>query len=516
MKLISQRVHMNKCGCRESRQITLDRDFNVPDARPDVLSIMKEQGNIQIEEVQLKEGRAVVKGILFFQILYAAEGEVPVSEMSGTIPFEETLLLSCAERQEDLRAKAEIGDLRSEWINSRKIAIKALLSLEVRAETVCDTEGATDVEEGPDVYTKRKEMEVSRLVFSGRDTIRSREEWKVPGTKDAIGEILYSDFRLMETDMRLMENELQVNGQASLFVIYLSDGDNPELNYFETAMPVEGTISCGGCDSDMVVQAVSEIHSRDLEIKQDEDGENRILDAEFVIGFDIRVFGQERLALLTDFYSTKEICEPVYENAYFENLIVQNRSRARISGSFSVTGSAPLQIWNVTGDLRVDRLEQKEDVLLAEGVIDVNILYTTGEKEKPIASAKGVIPFEHRIEAEGIRPDSHVHLQCTMEQISANPAGDNEIEIKAAAGMEVTAFRRMEEPVISGFEIRERDKTACSREPGMTGYIVREGEDMWDIAKRFFTTGERIRDVNHLDGEEVKAGDALLILKESC
>ena len=93
MNLITKRVHMNRCNGREVKQLTLDRDFNVPDARPDALQIMKEQGEVQIEEVHMMEGKASVKGLLHFQILYASDGDIPVSEMTGTIPFEETIPL---------------------------------------------------------------------------------------------------------------------------------------------------------------------------------------------------------------------------------------------------------------------------------------------------------------------------------------------------------------------------------------------------------------------------------------
>lgn len=96
MKLIMQRVHMNKCNCREKKQITLDRDFNVPDAKPDALQIMKEQGEIQIEEAHMMEGKASVRGAMHFQILYATDGGAGISEMSGSIPFEEMVPLSCA------------------------------------------------------------------------------------------------------------------------------------------------------------------------------------------------------------------------------------------------------------------------------------------------------------------------------------------------------------------------------------------------------------------------------------
>ena len=77
MRLITQRVHMNKCNCREYRQVTLDRDFNVPDAKPDALTIMKEQANVQVEEARMLDGKASIKGQLEFQVLYAVDGDKP-------------------------------------------------------------------------------------------------------------------------------------------------------------------------------------------------------------------------------------------------------------------------------------------------------------------------------------------------------------------------------------------------------------------------------------------------------
>ena len=327
MKLIMQRVHMNKCNCREKKQITLDRDFNVPDAKPDALQIMKEQGEIQIDEAHMMEGKASVRGAMHFQILYATDGGAGISEMSGSIPFEEMVPLSCAERGDELTVQAAFGDLRSELINSRKLGIKAIVNLDVKAETVCDGEGAVDLEEADNVYSKKKTLDV----------------------------------QLGEMNTRMMENELQVDGQATFFVIYLGEGEEGSINYFENTIPVEGTIDCGGCQPDMVVQVMTGLHSRDIEIKEDEDGENRVMDVELVVDFDIKVYGQEQLELLTDFYSLKTICKPIYEESFFENLIMHNKNKAKISGKISAGDYSPLQIWNVTGDLRIDRQTQQQD-----------------------------------------------------------------------------------------------------------------------------------------------------------
>lgn len=514
MKLITQKVHMNKCNCRETKQITLDRDFNVPDARPDALQIMKEQGEIQIEEVHMVEGKASVKGELKFQILYAVEGDLPVSEMSGSIPFDELIPLSCADQGDELTVHAEIGDLRSELINSRKLGMKAIVNLEVSAGTVCDGEGAVDIEEDADIYTKKKMLEVSRLVFSKKDTLRVRDEWKIPGTKDAIGHILYSDIQMGEMNARIEEEQLRVEGQAQIFIIYLSDGEEPELNFFENTLPIEGQIECHGCDSGMVAQVITGIHSRDLEVKEDEDGESRVLDAELVVDFDIKVYGQEQLELLTDFYSPKVKCKPVYEDSFFENLLVHNKSKCRITGKIMAGDYVPLQIWNVSGDLRIDRKEQRENGVFVEGVVDVSVLYLTGDERIPLATVKGSVPFEQLVEAQGMTPDSNVWLHGTLEQISGTMTGDKEIEIKVVAALDLIAFEKIEEPIISDYESEEIDWKAWSREPGIVGYVVQPGETMWDIAKAFLTTVASIMEINQRDNEQVRAGDILLILKE--
>lgn len=516
MKLIMQRVHMNKCNCRESKQITLDRDFNVPDARPDALQIMKEQGEIQIEEAHMVEGKASIKGNLRFQILYAADNDTRISEMSGSIPFEEMIPLHCAERNDELTVHATIGDLRSELINSRKLGIKAIVTLDVKAETVCDGEGAVDMDEADNVYCQKKMLDISRLVFSKKDTLRVRDEWKIPGTKDAIGRVLYTDVQLGEMNTRMLENELQVDGQATFFVIYIGEGEDGAMNYFENTIPIQGTIDCSGCRPDMVEQVTSGIHSRDIEIKEDEDGENRVMDVELVVDFDIKVYGQEQLELLTDFYSLQEKCKPIYQESFFENLLVHNKNKAKITGRVETGEYAPLQIWNVTGELRIDRQTQQENAVVVEGVVDASILYLTGNEEIPLATVKASVPFTQTVEAEGITENSNVWLQGTLEQISGTVTGDKEIEIKAIAALDLIAFERIEEPIICDYETEEIDWKERSREPGMVGYVVQEGETLWDVAKQFGTTEDSIREINQMEQSNIQSGDILLVLKEVC
>ena len=116
MRLVTKRVHMNKCSDTKEQQITVDKDFNVPDAKPDVASVMKEQGRIEIEEARLVAGKARIEGTLHFQLLYTPE-EGGICQMTGTIPFDESISMPEAGENDEIKVEATIEDLRSQIIN---------------------------------------------------------------------------------------------------------------------------------------------------------------------------------------------------------------------------------------------------------------------------------------------------------------------------------------------------------------------------------------------------------------
>ena len=59
------------------------------------------------------------------------------------------------------------------------------------------------------------------------------------------------------------------------------------------------------------------------------------------------------------------------------------------------------------------------------------------------------------------------------------------------------------------------DLEHIEKRPGITGYIVRDGDILWDLAKKYNTTVEGIMEVNDLESGDIKAGDRLLIFKEN-
>lgn len=517
MELIKQRVHMNRCNSRENVRVTLDTDFNVPDIKPDARTVMQQKGEVMIEEIRILDGKADIRGALYFTILYAGEDEIPICDLSGNIPINETVNLGCeSTREDEITVHTMIEDLRIELINSRKFGIKAIINMEVLAETIYDGEGAVDIEGDESILKKKKTMDITRLILSKKDTLRVRDECKIPGTKDTIGRILYDDVSLLEVETRVGEDKLVLSGEASLFIIYLSADEVPQLNFHECIIPLNGEVNCGGCDETNVVQAEVGIHGRELEVKSDEDGEDRVIDVEIILELDIKAFGEEQIELLTDFYSTKKECRPVLQTSYFENLIMKNKSKSRVNGKIELnTVHPPLQIWKVSGDVRVDEKRVVEDGVEVEGVIDINVLYQSADDNVPLAASAGLLPFEQHIQIPDILSDSDIRMNAGLEQISGSLLGENEADIKAVVVLDVLVFNNIEEPIIADFEIEELNCSAREKEPGLIGYVVKRGDELWNIAKEFYTTVDTIMDINKLENDVVHEGDVILVMKEA-
>ncbi len=515
MELIKQRVHMNKCNCRNQVQITLSNDFNVPDAKADALSLIKDKGEITIDEVRFVSGKGTVKGKMDFSLLYLGDEDGhPVCDLTGSVPFEETVSLEDACREDDVSVNYTIDDLQTELINSRKIGVKAIVTLEVVAESLYDGEGAVGISDDDEVMTRRRLMDVTQMAICKKDTYRFRDEWSLPATKTAIRKILYEDITLMDMETRPVDEKINISGQVKIFLLYMTEEEDSKLEFYENILPISGSVECNGCDESMVSHIQIGIHSRDLVLKEDEDGERRTLDLELVLNLMMKIYRQEEMEVLTDFYSTTRELRPVYTDSYFENLLMKNTGKCRVSGKLTWSEEEmPLQIWNVSGTLFVDQKEIVESGVKISGVIDASILYVSGKEDIPLGSLKGSIPFEQIVEIRDVKPDTLIFVNSCLDQITAAMLGDGEIEIKAVVSLDVIAFDRVVMPMISDYTVEELDKSMRNKAPGLIGYVVKDGECLWDIAKQYYTTIESVMELNGLENENIRTGDMLLLAK---
>ena len=128
MELVKKNLQILREKSKAINQITFDEDFNVPDVKPDISRMIQRKGEVKIEEVQVNEGKAKIKGMLIFHLLYVADTpQRQISSLEGKIPIEEIIFLQGVESGDKICFRWEVEDLTLYTINSRKLNIKAII-----------------------------------------------------------------------------------------------------------------------------------------------------------------------------------------------------------------------------------------------------------------------------------------------------------------------------------------------------------------------------------------------------
>ena len=68
--------------------------------------------------------------------------------------------------------------------------------------------------------------------------------------------------------------------------------------------------------------------------------------------------------------------------------------------------------------------------------------------------------------------------------------------------------------IIEKVEESPLDKEKLRSLPGITVYVVKPGDTLWEISKKFFTTTEEICRMNQLENQEISTGQPLLLVKK--
>ena len=473
MEYQKKEIRIFQNGRTVNDQFYIDGDYNVPEAKRDVGKIILSNGMLRVEEMKQVESYLKVSGKLEFKVLYMADEMVPVpASLEGRIPFEEMIYLE-QEPEGNLVLQTSDTEVTVTMIHSRKLNIKTLAEISIGTEKCTGEEITTDVEGKVPVFKKMKEEEILKVFATGKDTYRIKEEVTLSGTKEHIGTLLWTDVTGGKADTQLGTDELLISGELNMFCLY--ETAEGKTDWISRTVPYEGQIECMGVMPGMYHQ--SELHLTDINVepRMDENGEMRILGIEATLQVRLIVYEEEKIQILEDLYMLDHICIPEVKEKRFFRLKLQNHSKCRISEELTLP-------------------ELKEDIL-------------------QICHCKGKIQMETvKAETDGVDMED---MDCTVEQLSVNLMGSGEVEVKA-----VLAFNCFQkEPVqiqnIESAEFRPMDTEELESRPGIVGYFVQQGDTLWNLAKKYNTTVENIKEVNYMEKEGINKGDKILIFKQN-
>ena len=319
MELIRKQVRMNQMGKTVTDQFMIGGDYNVPDAKSDVGRVLSGEGSLRIEETRRVENYLRVTGKLNFKVLYVTDsGDPRPGALEGMIPFEEMVYMEEENGEGEDIVQVQRVECGVSLIHSRKLAVKALAEMTVHTEQITEKQVTLDVDGEEGIYLKKCPVELLQLFTAKRDIYRIKEEIKIPGTKENIGTLLWTEVSSRKMDTRLVQDAMMINGELQIFVLY--ESQEGKTDWVEQTVPYEGRIECAGAEEGMYHHVYDRLDDISVEVRMDEDGEMRILGIEGTLLLRMNFYEEQEMELLEDIYSLQEQCIPEKQETVFEEL----------------------------------------------------------------------------------------------------------------------------------------------------------------------------------------------------
>lgn len=535
MQLNKIKLHSCMTFASAQSQITLDDDYNVPDYRPDIVKVLKEKGELHFDEVKAAAGAAWLKGRLVFRVLYRSDQENgKISCLKGEIPFQEKLNMDGVQEYDVIQASGEIEDLTIGVIHSRKISVRAVILLKTEEPREKEEELCVGAEADDGCEKRYRNTDILQLVCRKRDQCRQKSEITLPSSKPNVQEILWKSLEIRNLETKAGQDGVKLSGEVLVSVLYQEEEETDRIQWYETVIPLDCGVECdAGTEADIIYKVKARPASMELEVKPDYDGEERVLVLELVMNLDIRVWKEQEISMLEDVYSLKQEIIPVCTGVTLHHISVKNDSQCRLTEQMELAESQEkiLQICSCEGTVHLESTELTEQGVRAEGILVTELLYITTDDQMPIGSAREIYPFEQLIEIpqqtarternkleelEALERKNKLQteLDCRISQLSAVMLDQDHVEIKAVIGLDLLAFEQEQIDNITDTREDPLDMEQLQKRPGLVGYIAKDGDSLWSIAKENHTTVEDILRDNHRTDEDLRRGEKILIVKK--
>lgn len=535
MQLNKIKLHSCTTFASAQSQITLDDDYNVPDYRPDIVKVLKEKGELHFDEAKAAAGAAWLKGRLVFRVLYRSDQENgKISCLKGEIPFQEKLNMDGVQEYDVIQASGEIEDLTIGVIHSRKISVRAVILLKTEEPREKEDELCVGIEADDGCEKRYRNTNILQLLCMKRDQCRQKSEITLPSSKPNVQEILWKSLEIRNLDTKMGQDGVKLSGEVLISVLYQEEEETDRVQWYETVIPLDCGVECdAGTEADIIYKVKARPASMELEVKPDYDGEERVLVLELVMNLDIRVWKEQEISMLEDVYSLKKEIIPVCTGVTLHHISVKNDSQCRLTEQMELAESQEkiLQICSCEGTVHLESTELTEQGVRAEGILVTELLYITTDDQMPIGSAREIYPFEQLIEipqqtvrTERNKPEGpetleqknklQTELDCRISQLSAVMLNQDHVEIKAVIGLDLLAFEQEQIDNITDMREEALDMEQLQKRPGLVGYIAKDGDSLWSIAKENHTTVEDILRDNHRTDEDLRRGEKILIVKK--
>lgn len=487
----------------QSTTVLVEGDVIVSDSCPDVAEILCVDAKVRVGDTDYKNGKAAVSGVVEFSAIYVPDGkETELKCMTREFDFSTEFDIK-SDRNVEVFALATTEHIGFTLVNSRKLSSKVMVAVKVCAYQEKCYEPVISLD-GDEIEKTEKKYNIYMPISENSTQFFVNDLLQIPQEYPDIAEILKVDSWVTPGDVRIMNGKTMVQGELHLNTLYTAANDSGSVFSVHHNIPFTEIVEAPGADDECVVNVDFSVYKVLPGIKGDLNGDTKIISIESTICAYVRVSKTVTESIVDDCYFLNADTDAQYETMRICEYVTSEKTKITSSQIAQIPKNIKAkEIVSCSAKPILRETKWENGIAKLSGMLVTYLIYRDDADVLRCAVSESELTWEKAISAP-----------CSVEGFwnlsELNAKEDNgSVQILAEIDLFMKAIKEKRVKILT--DCAEKEDKTKKKTPAMIVYFAKTGESVWDIAKKYRTKSQLIKDANSLDTEKIESGRRLLI-----
>lgn len=502
----NMKLNLNKSKIVDKDEKWIEQDIIVPDNMPDAIKIINISSIPYINDVEINNGRAKVVGKINYSVIYRANDEqMNIRGLNVSYPYTVNIEDSNIKNKEDVVVESRLKNIIYSLPNERKIAIKNELIFDINIVENVTVEVIKDFQKSDDIEYNKCSNSFNNVKERKRSMISSTEDVMLPKEASAVYEILKVCPAIKNTEYKESYNKLMLKGVIELSLLYV--GEDRNICSEKIDVPFSSMVELENISDNSKFKI--DYCIRDFNVKINPDIDQKTLNVDYKIENNIRVFEREDVEYIDDFYSrTRDLKYDVNNiNIAANDYEIEKEINITESISDIIPENSKIVEYDLDTSGVIPKLDEND--IKINGVAKLNLIFQnkdTGELEEKSID----IMIDQNFNLDEKLQNSNVNVKLKNVKLNVIQNGNN-IDIKITIYAQVNVENILSINSIDKIEDAPLDLKNIS---SINIYVVKKGDSIWKIAKKYKTSMDNIIKTNNLENPDlINIGQKILVIR---
>ncbi|OAA86679.1 Spore coat assembly protein ExsA [Clostridium ljungdahlii] len=506
---IKENIECEQLLAENFSDTVIKAEYVIPDTNPDVKEILILNAKPSITNKEVMQDKVFVEGKIEYTLLYLAEESenMGIYSVNYTGSFSNYVEVPGTEHMMLCDSDCYVEHMNCTIANERKIVIEGIIKLKAEVYKKYEFEVIKDVTGSEDIQMLKNPATVDKIVGTVSGDLVAKTEIQISVDKPQVGSVLEYNINIHKKDIKVLEDKISVEAYVLIRMLYRGK-DTRDIVCIEKDVFVNKELPMQGVNPSMESHTDFNIDEVEHTMREDDLGENRIVEIEVLVKSNTKVMYKEDMDIIEDAYSPSSLMQMEKEDYELNVMHGQNTTQSMVKSNIEINeGIKPTEVIMSYGDVCITDKKIVEDKVIVEGVLNAKILYKNSENQ--IEKSNEEIPFSCSVDI----PESKIDMQCIAKVSLESIEGEIEVDTIAIKAV-IEVYARVNYITHKEFlvNIDTLEGEFPDKKSSLTIYVVQQGDTLWKIAKKYYTTVENLVKLNSIeDPDVIKSGEKLII-----